>query len=218
MPAEREIGVDAVLERRQALLLETRDLVLGERLVGEVGQRRAAPEGERRSQALRGGARVAALLCGAALGRQPLEAVDVELIGAQLERVTAAASDERALAERLPQPRDVDLHRLRRGFRLALAPELVDDAIDRDDLAAMNEQDREHRALPGATERHLSPFGKYVKRAKNADLHASPTANLPPSGQAFTSLQPRSAVRLPRGRRLFREGSQWTIPSMEEIT
>jgi hypothetical protein len=45
--AECEVGLEAFLERCEAQLLETGDLALGERLVGEVGERRAAPEGER---------------------------------------------------------------------------------------------------------------------------------------------------------------------------
>ena len=45
--AERKIGLDPLLERDRAELLEPRDLGLGERLVEEVGERRAAPERER---------------------------------------------------------------------------------------------------------------------------------------------------------------------------
>ena len=47
MPPGGEIGFDALLERRQPELLEPRDLGLGERLVGQVGERGAAPERER---------------------------------------------------------------------------------------------------------------------------------------------------------------------------
>ena len=42
--AEREVRVDALLQRVQAQLLEPLDLALRERLVREVGERRAAPE------------------------------------------------------------------------------------------------------------------------------------------------------------------------------
>jgi hypothetical protein len=45
--AEREFGVDPVLECRQPLVPEPRDLRLGERFVGEVGERRAAPKRQR---------------------------------------------------------------------------------------------------------------------------------------------------------------------------
>ena len=44
MPAEGEIRLDPALERGQAQLLEARDRRLRERLVGEVGERRPAPE------------------------------------------------------------------------------------------------------------------------------------------------------------------------------
>ena len=47
---EREIRLDPLLERDGAQLLEPRDLGLGERLVEEVGERRAAPERERLAQ------------------------------------------------------------------------------------------------------------------------------------------------------------------------
>ena len=45
--AERELRLDPPLDRGQAQLLEPGDLRLSERLVGEVGQRRAAPERQR---------------------------------------------------------------------------------------------------------------------------------------------------------------------------
>jgi hypothetical protein len=48
--AQREIGVDPILDHRDAQLLERRDLPLGERLVGEVGQSGAAPQIQRFSQ------------------------------------------------------------------------------------------------------------------------------------------------------------------------
>ena len=55
MAAEREIGLDPLLERREAKLLEADDRGLGELLVGEVRQRRAAPERERLAELCRGG-------------------------------------------------------------------------------------------------------------------------------------------------------------------
>ena len=72
---EREVRVDALLERREPQLLEPRDLRLRERLVGEVGERRATPEREGLTQLLRGRRGLAA----ARLADQPLEARDVQL-------------------------------------------------------------------------------------------------------------------------------------------
>ena len=47
VPPEHELGVDPLLERREAKLLEPLDGRSGELLVGEVGERRPAPELER---------------------------------------------------------------------------------------------------------------------------------------------------------------------------
>ena len=47
--AELQVGVDPVLERAEAKLLQARDRALGERLVGELRERRPAPQRERLS-------------------------------------------------------------------------------------------------------------------------------------------------------------------------
>src|SRR5215218_10418254 len=47
--AEREVGVDTLLDRRHPQLLQAADLRLHERLIGEIGQRPTAPEYERRA-------------------------------------------------------------------------------------------------------------------------------------------------------------------------
>ena len=48
--AEREVGLDALCQAVEARLLQAGDLGLGEGLVAEVGQRRAAPHRERLAQ------------------------------------------------------------------------------------------------------------------------------------------------------------------------
>ena len=145
--AERQVGLDAVLDYDQMQLVEPGDLVLSERLVGEVGQGRPATEFERPSQVLGGAVRVALVERLTPLSGEALEAVGVHLIGIDLERVAAAAGDEHALAELLAKPRDVDLNGLDRRVRRSLAPEFVGDPVGRDDLAPVNEQDRQHRPL-----------------------------------------------------------------------
>ena len=59
--AEREVGLDPLLEHDGAQLLETGDLGLCERLVREVGERGAAPERERLAERRLGGLRAARL-------------------------------------------------------------------------------------------------------------------------------------------------------------
>ena len=50
MPAKGEVGVDAIFECRQPLLLESRDLGSSERLLGEIGERVASPELQRAAE------------------------------------------------------------------------------------------------------------------------------------------------------------------------
>ena len=76
--AAREVGVQALADAGQAEVLEPGDLGLREALVGDVGQRRAAPQRERAAQRRRRRARVAAGQLVAALPEQLLEAVRVE--------------------------------------------------------------------------------------------------------------------------------------------
>ena len=51
MAAERQVGVDAILERREPQLLQPGDLALRVRLAAEIGERLAVPERERIAQA-----------------------------------------------------------------------------------------------------------------------------------------------------------------------
>ena len=171
MAAERQVGLDSVFERVQAQLLEPADLVLGEGLVGEVRQRRPTPETQRLPQGLRGAAVITALDCLAPRSGEALKPIGIDLVGVGLERVAPATGDEHALAELLAQVGDVDLHGLGRGLGRALAPELVDDPVDRDDLAPMKQQDREHRALPGSAKGNRSPIDQNLERTEDAEFH-----------------------------------------------
>ena len=51
--AERQVGLDPLLERRQPQILEPAALDPRERLLAELGQRRAAPQPERLAQQAR---------------------------------------------------------------------------------------------------------------------------------------------------------------------
>jgi hypothetical protein len=53
MAAERQLSVDAILDRRETKLLEPGDLALREGLVSQLGQRLPAPERKRLAQARR---------------------------------------------------------------------------------------------------------------------------------------------------------------------
>ena len=86
--AELEVGVDPLLERLQAQLLEPADLGLDEGLEGEVGERWAAPQGQRLPEQLRPLFR----RLGSCLGDEALEALEVELRGLDAGGRSRAAS------------------------------------------------------------------------------------------------------------------------------
>ncbi len=127
VPSEGEVGLDPFLERPEPQLLETIDVGGRERLVGEVGQRRAPPQRERLPDAVGRGARVAARELPACLLHAAFEAVGVELTVRDAEQVSAAAGLQPAPAlvrtvEGPAQARDMRLERLARGGRRRLPP------------------------------------------------------------------------------------------------
>ena len=79
MAPQRQIRIDAVLQRRHARLLQAGDLTLRERLIGEIRKRRAAPQAERLPQPRSRRGRVTARKRSAPLGGKPLELLQVNL-------------------------------------------------------------------------------------------------------------------------------------------
>ena len=127
--AEREVGIDPQLERGEARSLEALGLRLRENVVGELGERLAAPEAERLAEQPARPGGIGAFR----LGDQPLEAEQVELVGVDPDEVAGLLRDDRrAVPEHLPQLGDVELERVRRGRRRIVRPQRVDQAVDRD--------------------------------------------------------------------------------------
>ena len=125
MAAELQLGVDELLARAQLELFEPPDLGPRERLVREVGERRAAHEREclpqqRRTFLGRRAARPA---------DEPFEAGDVDLFGRQRQPVPRRLRRDRVPAERLAELRDVVLERVDRAAGSIFAPDEVDEDV-----------------------------------------------------------------------------------------
>ena len=88
MSAEREVGVDPILVGGEPKLLEPDDLRLRERLPGEVGERRAAPEGERIAQGVGRPCGVACPERRPALLAEPDELEEVDRVALDDEAIT----------------------------------------------------------------------------------------------------------------------------------
>jgi hypothetical protein len=129
---ELEVGVDPLLERRGAAVLELRPLGPGDRIV-EIGERWAAPEREGLAQPLGGNVGVAAVR----FLDELLEAFGIERAGLDAHQVARSLRDDRVAPEGLPQAGHVDLERGRGCVGRRPVPELVDQPIPRDDPVGM---------------------------------------------------------------------------------
>ena len=150
-----EVGLDPLLQHRDAQLLEPLRLRLRPALVAEVRERRAAPEVER--LAVRAGR------------RELLEAARVDPLGVELERVAAAARRDRVASERLAQLRHVDLDDLRRRLGGRAVPELLDEPVGRHRLGRMEREQREQRLLARRSERHSVARAADAERSEDVD-------------------------------------------------
>jgi hypothetical protein len=124
---ERQLGV--VFDRAQPQLGEACDRGAGERGVGEVGQRGAAPQGERTGEPARRGVGAARVPAGPALGGQPLELRDVGGLGGGRQPVAGGQRvdpDAVARRQRAAQPGHQRVQGVARARRRPLAPDRVD--------------------------------------------------------------------------------------------
>ena len=137
---ERELGVDPVFDRADPRLLEPWHLERRERLVGEVGERRLAPQSERLTEEHRRPGDAPMRCERPCDADQAFEPEQVHLLGVDGEDVSRRLGQQhrrlgaRAAVrlERLAQVRDVDLQRRCRPLRRLVTPEPVDKAVGGD--------------------------------------------------------------------------------------
>ena len=155
--------VDPQLLRIEPQLRQPGRLGTGELLVGELRERRPAPQSQRLVERLE---RVQPAAGPASLGDQALEAVGVGAAGG--EHVAGRPREQRRLrAEHATQPRHQDLHRVRGVGGLVVAPHGRGEAVDRHDLARVHQQ---HREQPAQAGRERWPPDR-LHRPQHADVH-----------------------------------------------
>ncbi len=180
VPAERHFGLDPFLERRQAQLLEPGPLAPGERRGRELRERRPAPEPERLPQAVRRRLRPPFRQRRAPLGHETLEAVEVEVVGPELEYVAGRPCAQQSLRQHSAKLRHIPLNHLRRRRRNLLAPELVDQRLERERVVRVQEEQGEQRALSSSCERYRAAVLSCLKGSEDPELHP-PSASKAPS-------------------------------------
>jgi hypothetical protein len=96
-----------------------------------------------------------------------LDRVDVPWVGREPVAAVVAHDD---IADRGPEVRDVRLQRRARPGRWLVAPDPVDELVDRDRLAHLCRQQREHRALLRAAQAHAAVVAYDFERAEDANF------------------------------------------------
>ena len=159
----------AFLDRLQPQLLEARDLALGELLDAVVGQRRAAPQRERRLQLPGGTRRVGAFETRALELR--LEAAAVDRVAFDLQRVARGPPAHRhVLADPGAQARDLLLQRLLAAVGGVVAPHRLDQLVDRDGLRRLQRERHEQAPLLGAFELDAAVTDDDLEWSQQPDL------------------------------------------------
>ena len=110
---------------------------------------------------------------------QALEAVDVDSLRVDLERVPAAPRHQELVGlERLPQPRDLHVQAVPRRPGRALGPERLDESISRDDLVRVDQEERQQRARLRAPQRKRAVLADCFDGPEQPELHRPPLALL----------------------------------------
>ena len=139
---------------------QARDLTLVEAGIGDVGERLAPPERQGGPQPRGSPLRIPRREGVAALLGQPLEPFEIELLGVEIQQIAGGTGDQDPSRLTRPAPRfehlaklgDVNLKGLGRRRGCLPAPQLIDQAIARDHLVRVEEEQREKRALLGAAQ------------------------------------------------------------------
>ena len=204
---------------------EARDLGLAERLVGEVGQRPAAPQRERLSQRRAPPWPGPGRACG--LGEEPLEAVQVELVPADPQLVARRPGHEdavpspprpaRAPAAAAPPPSTAPSPRPGPGA----GPQLLDQPVAGDRLAGVQQQHRQQRPLLDAPEGQLLAALPRLERPQDQEFHGGSAPNV--TAGAAAAARPGGCCRavalpLPPPRMLVRSAIPGGGPQMLGIT
>jgi hypothetical protein len=169
-PPQGNLGVDPPLLGQQPEFLEARDLPLCEGLEGEVGEGRASPKRQRTRESRGSSLGLARRQRFFTLSNQGFKQVNVDGLQPNAEQVAGTSSNQHGRPKKTSQLRDVNLDHVTSAGGRRFAPDLVDDLVDCDDLAAVEAKEREQGALADATEGQRLPFAAYLERTEQANF------------------------------------------------
>jgi hypothetical protein len=169
--AGSERRFDPILRRNQPALLQLHEVWPQGRLIGEIGQRRAAPHRQGLVEFGNCGARI--IRYQAVTGRRPmLEAIGIELILRDVEHVPWSPRLDGGTPQLLAEAGDVGLERPAGRCRWIITPDRVDEPIRRHHLVGVGHQGGENHALAPTPQRYRTIAVQDLQRAQDADVHA----------------------------------------------
>ena len=165
--AEQELGVEPILERDDAQLIEPRGFEPGELLLVEVCERRTVPQRERLVEQRNPLRRVRL----SRIAEQAFEAICIDVFGFDREPVAGGLRDDEVAAEQLAERMDGVLERAGRGRGRSLAPEVGDEPVGGNDLSCPQCQRGEERPLLAAGESDDPVAVPHLERPEETYLH-----------------------------------------------
>ena len=195
MTAERELGVDALLNGPEPHLFEPLHLDACERLELEVCERAAAPQPLGTPQDLGRGSGIGGRKRLPCRHDELFEELDIELVGLDPQQISRRACHKpwlvRPRRQHLPQARHVVPQRMIGGVHALLREELGNEAVARDHAVRAQQQQREERPLLRPPGRDLRIVDPDAERSQDPELET-------PSHRAFKSPPGRSLFPLPK--------------------
>ena len=188
VPTELQLQLEPLLDDREAELREPRDDTDRELVVGEVGQRVAAPQPVGLGQHVDRRGEVAIGHERAPLGHELLVPVGVHGVGRELEDVaTASHRDEVGRSQGPPELGGEALQAVANARRRIVTPEGIDELLGRHDAPRVQREQREEGALLRPGHHDLPPVVAHLELTEHAHAHGS-TVPLPrPSPQCGIS-------------------------------
>ena len=199
-PVETELqtGLHAVFDRRETLVLEL-DTGLGQRAGRQARERRGlAPHVERVPERLPRGSPIGCRRCRTTPGRKAAVALQIELVGVDLEGVARVARHDRPPApvdalDRRAKPRDVDRNGMGRRRRRTL-PHSVDERVRRHRPAVAEHQGGQNRTRLLAAQPDRPGVTDDLDRSEHPKIHRNP---LPPSPAVAVCIECGKATTWP---------------------
>ena len=170
----RQVRVNRALQRNQAELVKARRDRPRARLVGEIRERRPAPQRQRPAELHRGHAKAPLVERPRARARPTLEDPQVERAVGHRGDIAAPPRRDRITAQNLAQLRDIRLKHVSSGDRWLLGPDLVHKPRDGHNLVGVHEQKGQQRPLARAAEARRHAADKRLERPEHPKLESEP--------------------------------------------